>query len=1181
MPDMWIDVDSTVTKIPINIMSLIDDGDFKTRETAIAYNESGMDLVWNFVTTNGAMTQTAVTPTTGGGDYDWTNQGDGMYSIGIPASGGASINNDTEGFGWFSGVCDGVLPWRGPIIGFRAAGINNILIDNAYSATRGLSGTALPDAAADAAGGLPVSDAGGLDLDTQLANTDEITAARMGALTDWIDGGRLDLIIDDILGDTGTTLPANQTLIYDRIGAPAGADVAADIDALNTKIGTNVDAAGTTTVFARLMQIVDSYLADGSIGLAQIESLVDDLETRLTSARAGYLDNLNGHTAQSGDSFTRIGSNGVGLTSLPWNAAWDAEVQSEVQDAIEANHLDHLLAVDYNPASKPGAATALLNEMVEDDGGVTRFTANALEEAPSGTGGDATEANQTTIITHLTELKGSGFIESTDSNEAIRDRGDVAWGGASSFVGLQGGLLLNFRINEKDGSYVYDRLHSDYKGKLDSDITFVEGMQGRALNFSGVGSVEVFKNFNEVRYSRNPVASSGPSEGYDKLGIYDPSLLVVGDELWMYCSEVGDDGHIREALWISGDDGLTFDYYGVVLDVGEVGEWDDWKAHDVDVIYDSDDSTYKMWYNGNLLPDNYGKIGYATSPDGKVWTKYAGNPVFDVDVPGSWDDAGVNYPTVIKEGGIFYMWYGGYNSVPQYNGMGLATSPDGITWTREATNPVLPSTTSHKYTVTKQNNIYWVIFQADHLYKRLYMGYSSDRITWTLVYHPVIDVGATGEWDANVIEDADFMFDGSTARIFYSGATIKGFDNQIGLITIENLEDKLEAAEILNQYPISIACWIKTTDTNSGAGIIKRGNDSFPYNAYILYLTGGRFKAFYSLDDSNYVDMTPDVDDGGIINDGTWHHIIFTVDASGGELFVDLVSQNTVAWTGTPGATTANERMQIGEYTNVLTGQIDDIRIYDHVLTSDERRGIYMGVAYTQDNTLEAIWNLEDTIENQIDIQGVGFDTDLHSNVAIINTGNANWGKLTGSNTITINIKDQNTNNVVECAVEIWDAANTVFYERKTTDSSGNTSHDIDDGTYTVRIHKAGYIFSDQTLIISEAATVNYTGTTVIIGTPADPDACRVYDYAFEQDDETPVASLDACCFITSLPYDYDGKLHSGARRDATYDPETGLFYWDIVKGATVKFHVKHFGYINKSKVIPALDQARLSDIED
>jgi len=40
----------------------------------------------------------------------------------------------------------------------------------AYSVTRGLSGTALPAAAADAAGGLPISDAGGLDLDNNVSN---------------------------------------------------------------------------------------------------------------------------------------------------------------------------------------------------------------------------------------------------------------------------------------------------------------------------------------------------------------------------------------------------------------------------------------------------------------------------------------------------------------------------------------------------------------------------------------------------------------------------------------------------------------------------------------------------------------------------------------------------------------------------------------------------------------------------------------------------------------------------------------------------------------------------------------------------------------------------------------------------------------------------------------------------
>lgn len=129
MPDIYMDVDTALAEVPVNILPLTDDADFKSRETGVAYNAAGMDLVWNFVTRAGAMSQTAVTPTSGG-SYDWNHQGDGMYTIEIPASGGGSINNDTEGFGWFTGVCDGVLPWRGPIICFRPAILNAALIDH-------------------------------------------------------------------------------------------------------------------------------------------------------------------------------------------------------------------------------------------------------------------------------------------------------------------------------------------------------------------------------------------------------------------------------------------------------------------------------------------------------------------------------------------------------------------------------------------------------------------------------------------------------------------------------------------------------------------------------------------------------------------------------------------------------------------------------------------------------------------------------------------------------------------------------------------------------------------------------------------------------------------------------------------------------------------------------------------
>ncbi len=127
MPDLLMNVDTALSEVPVNIMPLIDDTDFKSREEAVAYNAAGLELIWHFVTIDGQTSATVVTPTSGG-NYDWVHQDGGMYTIEIPASGGASINNDTEGFGWFTGVATGILPWRGPIIAFRSATLNNALI---------------------------------------------------------------------------------------------------------------------------------------------------------------------------------------------------------------------------------------------------------------------------------------------------------------------------------------------------------------------------------------------------------------------------------------------------------------------------------------------------------------------------------------------------------------------------------------------------------------------------------------------------------------------------------------------------------------------------------------------------------------------------------------------------------------------------------------------------------------------------------------------------------------------------------------------------------------------------------------------------------------------------------------------------------------------------------------------
>ena len=63
---------------------------------------------------------------------------------------------------------------------------------------------------------------------------------------------------------------------------------------------------------------------------------------------------------------TQIGTNGAGLTNIPWNSAWDAEVQSECTDALNA--YDPPTATEMNARTLPSADYATAAALSTHDG---------------------------------------------------------------------------------------------------------------------------------------------------------------------------------------------------------------------------------------------------------------------------------------------------------------------------------------------------------------------------------------------------------------------------------------------------------------------------------------------------------------------------------------------------------------------------------------------------------------------------------------------------------------------------------------------------------------------------------------------------------------------------------------------------------------------------------------------
>ncbi len=123
-----------------------------------------------------------------------------------------------------------------------------------------------------------------------------------------------------------------------------------------------------------------------------------------------------------------------------------------------------------------------------------------------------------------------------------------------------------------------------------------------------------------------------------------------------------------------------------VLSPGSSGAWDDRFTLAPSVLLDG--STYRMWYAGSGAVNTNRRIGYATSPDGLTWTRHGSAPVLSPGPVGSWDAGQVGFPSVIKDADTFKMWYTALDTA-DIGRVGYATSSDGLNWTKYAGNPVL------------------------------------------------------------------------------------------------------------------------------------------------------------------------------------------------------------------------------------------------------------------------------------------------------------------------------------------------------------------------------------------------------------------------------------------------------------------------------------------------------------
>ena len=111
------------------------------------------------------------------------------------------------------------------------------------------------------------------------------------------------------------------------------------------------------------------------------------------------------------------------------------------------------------------------------------------------------------------------------------------------------------------------------------------------------------------------------------------------------------------------------------------------------------------------------------------FTQQGDAPVFQGAGPGHWDAAIRERGWVLFDSGVYKLWYTGYDGTPTGRRMlGLATSPDGQTWTRNPNNPLTPDRWVEDVMVVRDGKNYLMVAEGEA--DRAQLLTSTDGIKW-------------------------------------------------------------------------------------------------------------------------------------------------------------------------------------------------------------------------------------------------------------------------------------------------------------------------------------------------------------------------------------------------------------------------------------------------------------------
>lgn len=270
----------------------------------------------------------------------------------------------------------------------------------------------------------------------------------------------------------------------------------------------------------------------------------------------------------------------------------------------------------------------------------------------------------------------------------------------------------------------------------------------------------------------------------------------------------------KSCTYIDNLTGQSTQGYTVSLVLSPMIPWTCWEAYNVFypfVIYDSSLGLYRMYYTGSAAAQSnesvwdLWQIGIAESADGISWvrrrddyepviysTQFPEGAVLNPEEQSQiFDSVWAFGGCVLKESGLYKMWYSGWNMDTEYlsNGksnkinfrIGYAVSSDGIRWTKVRGNAgcgsVLglgePGSKDAKGVaqpfVMRLNGVYHMWYEGyDGTTWRIFHATSADGINWSR-QGVAIDVGPPGSLDELGARNPVVIYRKGVLELWYQG----------------------------------------------------------------------------------------------------------------------------------------------------------------------------------------------------------------------------------------------------------------------------------------------------------------------------------------------------------------------------------------------------------------------------